>query len=298
LDGYKRSIAEVTKRIKRKGVGGPDVNKGKTVYVVSDSVGETAELTVKAVAAQFNGGYVEIQHHSYVQKIEDIDDIITASKQSNSIIAYTIVIPILKKYLDQRAREEGIIAVDLINPLMEAFVQKFNKEPKCEPGLMRKLDANYFRRVKAIEFAVKYDDGRDPQGLTRADIVLVGVSRTSKTPLSIYLAHKGLNVANIPLVPEVVLPDELFEIRRNTCVGLVITPDKLNEIRKERLKSLGLTTQANYANLDRILEELDYAEKIMKRLGCPVINVSNKAVEETADLILAMLKKRGVGVHE
>ena len=181
---------------------------------------------------------------------------------------------------------------------MEAFVQKFKTDPKCEPGLMRKLDANYFRRVKAIEFAVKYDDGRDSQGLKRADIVLIGISRTSKTPLSIYLAHKGLNVANIPLVPEVAPPDELFELRRNVCVGLVITPDKLNEIRRERLRSLGLAAQANYANLDRILAELDYAEKIMKRLGCPVIDVSNKAVEEAAELILAILKKRGVGVYE
>ncbi|WP_129730785.1 pyruvate, water dikinase regulatory protein [Ectobacillus funiculus] len=272
------------------------MNQKEIVYVVSDSVGETAELIVKAVAAQFNGDYVEIQHYSYVQQIEDIENVIALSKQSSSIIVYTIVIPFLKKYLDQRAREEGIVVIDLINPLMEAFVQKFKTDPKCEPGLMRKLDANYFRRVKAIEFAVKYDDGREPQGLKRADIVLIGISRTSKTPLSIYLAHKGLNVANIPLVPEIAPPAELFEIGRNTCVGLVISPDKLNEIRRERLKSLGLTAQASYANLDRILEELDYAEKIMKRLGCPVIDVSNKAVEETADLILAMLKKRKVGV--
>ncbi|MBZ5748901.1 pyruvate, water dikinase regulatory protein [Metabacillus rhizolycopersici] len=274
------------------------MNKRKVVYVVSDSVGETAELTVKAVAAQFNSSYIEIHHKSYVQKTEDIDEVITDAKQGNSIIAYTIVIPFLKKYLDERAREEGITAIDLINPLMEAFVQQFKMDPKCEPRLMRKLDANYFRRVKAIEFAVKYDDGREPQGLKRADIVLIGISRTSKTPLSIYLAHKGLNVANIPLVPEVAPSDELFELPRNVCVGLVISPDKLHEIRMERLKSLGLTTQANYANLDRILAELDYAEKIMKRLGCPVIDVSNKAVEETADLILAILKKRGDGVYE
>ena len=268
------------------------------VYVISDSVGETAELIVKAVAAQFNGGNVEIYHKSYVQQIEDIEDVINLSKYSNSIIAYTIVIPFLKEYLDKRARAEGIITIDLMSPLLDAFSQTFNKAPKREPGLMRKLDANYFRRVKAIEFAVKYDDGRDPQGLKRADIVLIGISRTSKTPLSIYLAHKGLNVANIPLVPEIAPPDELFEIGRNICVGLVITPDKLNEIRKERLKSLGLTAHVNYANLDRILEELFYAEKIMKRLGCPIIDVSNKAVEETADLILEMLKKRLVGYHE
>ncbi|MFC7062040.1 pyruvate, water dikinase regulatory protein [Halobacillus seohaensis] len=264
------------------------------VYVVSDSVGETAELMVKAVTSQFNGGNVEIQHISYVEDIQDIKNIINIAKYSHSIIAYTIVIPSLKQYLDQKAREEGIIAVDLMNPLMEAFTQKFNKDPKHQPGLMRRMDDNYFRRVEAIEFAVKYDDGQDMRGIQHADIVLIGVSRTSKTPLSMYLAHQKFKVANIPLVPEVPPPDELFDIPRNKCVGLMITPNKLNDIRKERLKSLGLLTEANYANFNRILEELDYSEKIMKRIGCPVINVSNKAVEETADLILAMLKKRGV----
>lgn len=274
------------------------MNKKKIVYVVSDSVGETAELIVKAVAAQFNGGHVEIQQVSYVEDIQDLKNVIVASKYNNAIIAYTIVIPSLKEYLDQKAREEGVIAVDLMNPLMEAFIQKFNESPKREPGLMRKLDDDYFKRVEAIEFAVKYDDGKEPRGITHADIVLIGVSRTSKTPLSMYLAHKGFKVANVPLVPEVAPPNEVFQIPRNKCVGLVITPDKLNEIRKERLKHLGLTTQANYANLERILEELDYAENIMKRIGCPVINVSNKAVEETAESILTILKKKRVGYHE
>lgn len=270
------------------------MNRKEMVYVVSDSVGETAELMVKAVASQFNGGEVEIKHVSFVENVKDLEDVMTVAKQSHSIIAYTIVIPTLKQYLDEKATEEGMIAIDLMNPLMEAFSQKFNKDPKREPKLMRKLDDNYFRRVEAIEFAVKYDDGQDVRGLNRADIVLIGVSRTSKTPLSMYLAHKRFKVANVPLVPEVKPPDELFQLSRNKCVGLVITPDKLNEIRKERLKNLGLAPVANYADLNRILEELEYAEKIMKRIGCPIINVSNKAVEETADVILAMLKKRGV----
>ena len=274
------------------------MNKKEVVYVVSDSVGETAELMVKAVASQFNGGQVDIQHITNVEDISDLKNVITAAKYSNSIIAYTIVIPTLKEFLDQKAREEGILAIDLMNPLMEAFMHKFNKQPKRQPKLMRRLDDNYFRRVEAIEFAVKYDDGQDMRGLKYADIVLIGVSRTSKTPLSMYLAHKMFKVANVPLVPEVSPPDELFEIPRNKCVGLIITPDKLNEIRKERLKHLGLNTLANYADFERILEELDYAEKIMKRVGCPVINVSNKAVEETADLVLAMLKKKGVANYE
>ncbi|MGO4886640.1 pyruvate, water dikinase regulatory protein [Anaerobacillus sp. MEB173] len=274
------------------------MNKKQIVYVVSDSIGETAELMVKAVASQFNGAGIEINRISSVQDIKALNNTIAAAKYSNAIIAYTIVIPHLKEYLDQKTKDEGIIAIDLMNPLMEALSQKLNKEPKREPRLMRKLDDNYFRKVEAIEFAVKYDDGQDMRGLNRADIVLIGVSRTSKTPLSMYLAHKGYKVANVPLVPEVTPPDALFKLERNKCVGLVITPDKLNEIRKERLKSLGLNMLANYADLERILMELDYAEKIMKKLGCPIINVSNKAVEETADLILAMLKKKGTGVHE
>jgi regulator of PEP synthase PpsR (kinase-PPPase family) len=266
--------------------------------VVSDSVGETAEMMVKAVASQFTRSDVEIKHISYVEDIEELNEVIAAAKKSNSIIAYTIVIPTLKQYLDQKANEEGIIAVDLMNSLLEAFSKKFNKAPECEPRLLRKLDDQYFRRVHAVEFAVKYDDGQDVQGIIRADIVLIGVSRTSKTPLSMYLAHKGYKVANVPLIPEVGPPEELFDIPRTKCVGLVITPDKLNEIRVERLRNLGLSGKANYANFGRILEELGYAEKIMKRIGCPVINVSNKAVEETADLILAMLKKRGALYHE
>lgn len=263
----------------------------EVVYVVSDSVGETAEFVVKAVATQFNGGHVDIRRSSYVEDFEDIEDVLLLAKRGNSIIAYTIVVPTLKLYLDSRALEEGILAVDLLGPLMNAFVTRFNKQPHHQPGLMRKLDEEYFRKIEAIEFAVKYDDGRDPRGITKADIVLVGVSRTSKTPLSMYLAHQRFKVANVPLVPEVQPPDELFQIPRKNCIGLIISPNKLNEIRTERLKALGLASQANYASFERILEELDHAEKIMKRVGCPVIDVSNKAVEETAGLILEVLKK-------
>jgi [pyruvate, water dikinase]-phosphate phosphotransferase / [pyruvate, water dikinase] kinase len=261
------------------------------VYVVSDSVGETAEFVVKAVATQFNGGNVEIRRNSYVEDLEDIEDIIILAKKGKAIIAYTIVVPLLKEYLDRRSAEENINAVDLLSPLMNAFTASFNKKPHHQPGLMRKLDEEYFKKIEAIEFAVKYDDGRDPRGILKADIVLIGVSRTSKTPLSMYLAHKRFKVANVPLVPEVPAPEELFKIPRKNCIGLIISPDKLNEIRVERLKALGLGSKASYASFERILDELDYAEKIMKRVGCPIINVSNKAIEETAGLILEVLKK-------
>ncbi len=261
------------------------------VYIVSDSVGETAEFVVKAVATQFNGGQVEIRRNSYVEDFEDIENVLMLAKKDHTIIAYTIVVPTLKEYLDKRAWEEGILAVDLLSPLMNAFVTRFNKQPHNQPRLMRKLDEEYFKKIEAIEFAVKYDDGRDPRGITKADIVLIGISRTSKTPLSMYLAHQRFKVANVPLVPEVRPPDELFEIPPKNCIGLIISPYKLNEIRIERLRALGLPSHSNYASFERILYELDHAEKIMKRVGCPVIDVSNKAVEETAGLILEVLKK-------
>jgi regulator of PEP synthase PpsR (kinase-PPPase family) len=165
------------------------------------------------------------------------------------------------------------------------------KEPLYEAGLNRRLDADYFKKVEAIEFAVKYDDGKDSRGIKKADVVLLGISRTSKTPLSMYLAHKNIKVANIPLVPEVEPPKELFESIKGKIIGLTNDPDKLNHIRMERLKALGLDYTANYANMERILNELDYAEKLFHKLRCPVINVSTKAIEETASIILSIIRE-------
>lgn len=205
-------------------------------------------------------------------------------------MVYTIVVPKLKEHLIQTAEKLDVPVIDIMGPIISQLSAKMNIVPKFKPGLVHQLDEDYFKKVEAIEFAVKYDDGKDPRGILRADVVLIGVSRTSKTPLSMYLAHKRIKVANVPLVPEVSPPEELFMIPTKKCIGLTINPEQLNHIRTERLKSLGLTAQANYASLDRILYELEFAEKIMKRIGCPVINVTNKAVEETANIILEMIK--------
>jgi len=265
------------------------------VYVVSDSVGETAEFVVRAAASQFNGGRVEIRRIAYVDDIEPIREVIQAAKEANALIGYTLVLPSMREALKLEAQRYGVTAVDILGPMMDAFSHVQGQEPKNRPGAVHQLDDEYFRRVEAIEFAVKYDDGKDPRGLLRADVVLIGVSRTSKTPLSMFLAHKRLKAANVPLVPEVEPPEELFEINPRKCVGLTISPDELNLIRTERLKALGLRSQANYAALERIMLELEYSEKIMKRIGCPVINVSNKAVEETASIIMDIIKRGGRG---
>ncbi|MGO4887214.1 pyruvate, water dikinase regulatory protein [Anaerobacillus sp. MEB173] len=266
------------------------LNKSPIVYVVSDSVGETAELVVKAAASQFHYSGIEIRRIPYVEDIGTINEVIALAKEVNAIIAFTLVIPEMKKHLLEHAQAAGVDTVDIIGPMINQIGKKTKLEPRYEPGIIHKLDEDYFRKVEAIEFAVKYDDGRDPRGIVRADVVLIGVSRTSKTPLSQYLAHKRLKVANVPLVPEVEPPEELFKVSPKKCIGLTISPEKLNDIRAERLKALGLKSQANYANMDRIKEELVYSEKIMKKIGCTVIDVSNKAVEETANLIWNMFQ--------
>ncbi|WP_100398312.1 pyruvate, water dikinase regulatory protein [Bacillus sp. FJAT-44742] len=268
-----------------------EINQRPIVYVVSDSVGETAELVVKAAASQFGDKGMEVRRIPYVEDEGTIEEVILLAKEAQALIAFTLVIPEKNKYLQRRANEEGVETVDIMGPVLKKMSKITNSEPKYEPGLVYRLDEDYFRKVEAIEFAVKYDDGRDPKGIIRADIVLIGVSRTSKTPLSQYLAHKRLKVANVPLVPEVEPPEELFNVSPKKCIGLKISAEKLNGIRSERLKSLGLKAEANYANIERIKDELEYSSKIMDKIGCTVIDVSNKAVEETANLISNMFQK-------
>ena len=158
---------------------------------------------------------------------------------------------------------------------------------------MHKIDEDYFRRAEAVEFSVKCDDGKD-LSLPFAEVVLIGVSRTSKTPVSLYLAQRGYKVANIPLVPEIPPPRELFKIPVEKIIGLTLSPEKLVKVRKERLRAMGLDENSSYADLTRILQELDYANEIFRQLGCGVIDVTDKAVEETANQVLEIIKGRGM----
>jgi len=263
--------------------------KQLVVYVVSDSVGETADFVVRAAVSQFDTGFVT-RRVSYVNSQAHISEVISEAKEVPGVIAYTIVLPELREALVREAAKEGIATVDVLGPMMETLAKASGRVPKMKPGLLHKLDRNYFRKVEAIEFAVKYDDGKDPRGITRADVVIIGVSRTSKTPLCMYLAHKSIKAANVPLVPEVAPPDEIFNLPKNKVIGLTIKPELLNEIRQERLRTLGLKSGADYASLERILIELDYADGIMRKIGCPVIDVSNRAVEETASKVMEIIR--------
>lgn len=266
-------------------------NEAIDVYIVSDSIGETAELMVNAVVSQFNSASVELHRETFLSDAERIKRIVEEASNRKSVIAYTLVKTQLREVIVQEGRKYNIPMVDLMGPLLDTFSSLMPTEPRLEPGLIRRLDEDYYRRVSAVEFTVKHDDGKDPNGLLKGDIVLIGVSRTSKTPLSMYLAHKKLKVANMPLVPEVEPPQELFWVPAEKVMGLTIDPYLLREIRLERLNSMGLKSGNNYADMERIMEELNYARGIMSRVGCMVFDVSHKAVEEVAGKILYAVKE-------
>lgn len=260
-----------------------------TLFIVSDSVGETADLVAKAAASQFRQGLqaVSMKRFSHVEDESQLQEIAYLAKSQNAIIIYTLVKYSMRRQIQQQCAAQRVECIDLLGPVVDKIGAVLGEKPLEEPGLVRQLDDDYFQKIEAIEFAVKYDDGRDPRGILKADIVLVGVSRTSKTPLSQYLAHKRYKVANVPLVPEVDPPEELFMIDPEKCFGLVISSEKLNSIRKERLIALGLKDDASYARIERIDNEINHFNTVVSKIGCTVIDVTNRAVEETANLILS-----------
>jgi regulator of PEP synthase PpsR (kinase-PPPase family) len=262
---------------------------GAIVFVMSDALGETAELVARAAASQFDGGRLVLRRFPFVQSADTVHDIVAEAAAAGAAIIYTLIRPGLRECMQAAAASAGVPAVDVMGPVLEAIARSSHGLPRLEPGLVHRLDEDYFRRVEAIEFAVRYDDGRDPRGLQRADVVLIGVSRSSKTPVSMYLANRQFKVANVPLVPEVEVPPELFAVPLKKVVGLTINPAQLRDIRLERLRAIGLPPEASYGELGRIEQELRYAQQVFARVGCPVIDVSNKAVEETATKVMELV---------
>ena len=262
------------------------------IYVISDSIGETGELIAKATVKQFESKNYEILRFPYYNSVEKIEPVFEEMLDyDRKILIYTNVERKTREFIEKRTKELNIPTVDVMGPPLRAMESCLGYPPLREPGLIRRLDENYFRKVEAIEFAVKYDDGKDPRGIEDADILLLGISRTSKTPLSMYLANKLYKVCNIPLVPEVPVPLEVYKKDPKKVVGLIARPDKIYSIREERLKALGLESSTKYANIDRIEEEIRYSTRVMNEIKCPIIDVSYKAIEETAELIIGYISR-------
>jgi [pyruvate, water dikinase]-phosphate phosphotransferase / [pyruvate, water dikinase] kinase len=262
-----------------------------TIYIVSDSLGETAESVAKATIGQFDREQIDVVRVPFVRHTEQIKNVIDEAAATGGVVCHTLVSAELREDFERIAKEKGVQYVDILGPMLDMVSHATGTSPRMKPGIIHRLDQEYFRKVEAIEFAVKYDDGKNPAGFKKADVVLIGVSRTSKTPLSMYLAHKKYKVANLPLVPEVPLPPEIFEVPPYRIIGLIIDPYKLNTIRTERMKALGFSGTANYTDIDRIEDELVYAKEVMRQLHCLVIDVSNKAIEETASRIMNIVDR-------
>jgi regulator of PEP synthase PpsR (kinase-PPPase family) len=260
------------------------------LHVVSDSTGETAARLVLALEAQFPDQPFEEIRHPRVESVDDLRLAVNRAKGRAAVVVYTLVEPELRNAMRQLCRSARLHYCDLLGHPIEAVAKVSGVSARMTPGARHPLDSVYFKRVEAIEFAVKYDDGMG-RGLEEADIVLVGVSRTSKTPLSMYLGYLGYKTANVPVVKGIDPPEELFEIDPAKIVGLTLEAGRLAEIRQERLRNMG-SSKRRYADLSEIYEELEEAAAVQRRLGCPVIEVSELSIEETAHRIIRIVEQR------
>lgn len=267
--------------------------KNVRIYLISDSVGETAQKLIAAVSAQFPTiDLSDIQLFPFTNDEESLGEILKDALIDKSIVVTTLVNKELVAFVDAFAKRTGLQYVDFMSPLTTMLEKTFGVEAVQEPGALHRLNQAYFSRVAAMEFAVKYDDGKDPRGFLDADFVLLGVSRTSKTPLSLYMANRGYKVANLPLIPEVALPAEVHQVDPRKMVGLTTNPESLTEIRRSRMHSLGLKEETHYTNCERIEAELAYANEWFKKLNIPVIDVSKRSIEESAMLIEEQAKEQ------
>jgi len=259
------------------------------VFVLSDSIGETAHNVALAAAAQFSDYDIRYQRFPFVRTESLLQTVLDQALKEKAIIFHTFVDRDLSQFVNHFCDVQQLPYYDVITPALDTFSQVTHVQPTNRPGTVHALNNNYFDRINAIEFAVTYDDGKNPTGFLEADVVLLGVSRTSKTPLSLYLANRNLKVANLPLVPQAQIPDEIWKVDPKKIFGLTNDPEKLNNIRRQRMVQYGLNPDTVYSNTDKIKDELAYADDVFKKLGCLVINVANKSIEETATLITESL---------
>ncbi len=260
------------------------------LHIVSDSTGETAHRLVQALEAQFPDQEFEEVRHPRVESTADLELAVAKARGRPAVVVYTLVHPEMRDAMRRLCRRARVHYCDLLGHPIDAVVRVSGRAASMTPGTHAPLNPAYFRRIEAMEFAVKYDDGVGT-GLDEADIVLVGVSRTSKTPLSIYLGYLGHKAANVPIVKGIEPPRELWEIDPAKIVGLTIDPDRLAEIRRGRLRNLGARDR-RYAALMEVYEELEAAAAVHRRLGCPVIDISEVSIEETAHRIIRIVETR------
>jgi len=264
-----------------------------TIFIVSDGIGTTAQAAVEAAIVQFPGAAIDVRRYPGVRTREQVLEIVEEAARLDGIIVHTVVIVEIRRLLLRECRQRLIGHVDLLGPLLGQISQKVGLRPLLRPGVARGIDAEYFHRVDAIQYTVRHDDGQGLDTLDDADIVLVGVSRTSKTPLSVYLSLSGWKVANVPIVLGVPPPRQLEEIDQRKIVGLVIDKDELVRIRQHRVQALGGSQEGAYVDPEKVAEELAYFRRIARRgYPWPLVDITGKSIEETAKEVVSVIQRQ------
>ena len=259
------------------------------VHLVSDSTGETLNAMARAVCARFEN-VLPIEHiYALVRSPRQLERALTDIEEAPGVVIHTIVDDNLRSALEEGVRRMDMPCIAALDPLVSSLQRYLGASISRKVGVQHALDNDYFNRMDALNYAIGHDDGQGGQDLEQADVVLVGVSRTSKTPTCIYLAHRGVRAANVPLVPTRSPPEKLFELKNTLVVGLTISPDRLIQIRRNRLLSLKENRESTYIDIEAVREETVKARRLYERMGWPVIDVTRRSVEETAAAVLNLL---------
>ncbi len=276
----------------------PEKENKRYVYIVSDATGRTCSDVVDAALSQFTTTEILKRTFPNVRTLEQIDELIAKAAHVNGIVVYTMVSPDARERITKQGRLNGVATVDLLGPLLTRFSDLLEISPLAKPGLSRHLDDDYFKRIEALDYTIKHDDGLRMGNLNKAEIVLLGVSRTTKTPVSIYLSYRGWKVANVPIIQGQGFPEELERVDPTRVVALTVKPNRLQLVRKAREQYLTGTNLDNYTELERVKQEVSYGLRLYRDYGCPVLDVSYKSIEETATEVMRIIyantgEKRG-----
>jgi regulator of PEP synthase PpsR (kinase-PPPase family) len=259
------------------------------VFAVSDATGRTCETVVLAALSQFKATQIVLQIFSNIRTMQQVEDLFLRATEVNGVVIYTMASPELRHKITELGRLNGVPTVDILGPVLTRLSDLLEISPMAKAGLFNQLDSDYFKRIEAVDFSIKHDDGRGLNTISHAEIVLLGVSRTSKTPVSIYLSYRGWKVANIPIVLDEKLPAEIHRIDQKKIIALTISPKRLEAIRRERQIKLQAGEDSAYSDIEQIRREVLFALRQYERCKWPILDATYKSIEETATEVMRLI---------
>ena len=264
----------------------------RCIFAVSDATGKTCETVVQAALTQFTTTQIFLETFSNVRTLKKIHEIFQRASTMNGVLIYTMASPKLRQKITELGRLNGVPTVDILGPVLTRLSDLLEISPLAKPGLFRQLDSDYFKRIEAVDFTIKHDDGIGLSSIGGAEIVLLGVSRTSKTPVSIYLSYRGWKVANIPIILDEGLPKELHKIDQKKIIALTISPKRLEMIRCQRQMKLNTDIYSSYIDIEQIRREVLFAVRLFEQGSWPILDVTYKSIEETATEVMRLIYAR------